>query len=216
MRIFKRIHATIHSNFNAFLDQIENHEALVTEAMQEVKTASAQATARLARLQQDEEKLAARLADLRTEAAQWKERALQAGVQDEARALECVRRMTKAREDAVSTEAQLMKARELRSRLVEDLRGIQSKLDELQRKKHALATRQFRAEAMKAVQSDGASALDEITGIFDRWETRVAEAEGYVAGPALLADDFELTYRQTEDHAALKATLHRLLNEPNQ
>ncbi len=216
MRIFNRINATIQSNFNAFLDQIENHEALVTEAMQEVKAASAQATARLARLQQDEDKLAARLADLRKDATQWKERARQAGTQDEARALGCVRRMTRAKEEAASTEAQLTKARELRTRLVDDLRGIQSKLDDLQRKKHALATRQFRAEAMKAIQSDGTSALDEITGIFDRWEIRVSEAEGYVAGPALLTDDFERSYRQKEDHEALIATLHELLTEPKQ
>ena len=216
MRIFNRINATIQSNFNAFLDQIENHEALVTEAMQEVRAASAQATARLARLQQDEDKLAARLANLRKDAAQWKERALQACTEDETRALECVRRMTRAKEEVTSTETQLMKARELRARLVDDLRGIQSKLDELQRKKHALATRQFRAEAMKAIQSDGTSALDEITSIFDRWETRVSEAEGYVAGPALLTDDFELSYRQKEDHEALRATLHDLLTEPKQ
>lgn len=214
MRIFNRIHATIQSNFNAFLDKIENHEALVTESMQEVRAASAQATARLARLQQDEDKLAARLADLRKDATQWKERALQAGTQDEARALESVRRMTRAKEEVASTETQLTKARELRARLVNDLRCIQSKLDELQRKKHALATRQFRAEAMKAIQSDGTSALDEITGIFDRWEIRVSEAEGYVAGPALLTDDFELSYRQKEDHEALRATLHELLTEP--
>lgn len=214
MRIFNRINATIQSNFNAFLDQIENHEALVTEAMQEVRAASAQATARLARLQQDEDKLAARLTDLRKDATQWKERALQAGTQDEARALECVRRMTRAKEEVASTASQLTIAQELRARLGDDLRGIQSKLDELQRKKHALATRQFRAEAMKAIQSDGTSALDEITGIFNRWEIRVSEAEGYVAGPALLTDDFELSYRQKEDHEALRATLHELLTEP--
>lgn len=216
MRIFKRINATIQSNFNSFLDQIENHEALVTEAMHEVKAASAQATARLARLQQDEDKLAARLTELRKDAAQWKDRALQAGIHDEACALECVRRMTRAKEEAASTESQLAKARELRARLVDDLRGIQSKLDELQRKKHTLATRQFRAEAMKAIQSDGTSALDEITGIFDRWETRVSEAEGYVAGPALLTDDFELAYRQKEDHEELRATLLGLMTEQKQ
>lgn len=216
MRIFKRINATIQSNFNSFLDQIENHEALVTEAMHEVKTASAQATARLARLQQDEDKLAAKLTELRKEATQWKDRALQAGTQDEGRALECVRRMARAKEDATSTESQLTKARELRARLVDDLRGIQSKLDELQRKKHMLATRQFRAEAMKAIQSDGTSALDEITGIFDRWETRVSEAEGYVAEPTLLTDDFELAYRQKEDREGLRATLLELIAEQKQ
>ncbi len=116
----------------------------------------------------------------------------------------------------MSTESQLARARELRTRLVDDLRGIQSRLDDLQRKKHALATRQFRAEAMKAIQSDGASALDEITGIFERWETRVAEAEGYVAGPTLLNDDFELAYRRKEDHEALQATLRDLLAESKQ
>lgn len=216
MRIFKRLNATIQSNFNTFLDQIENHEALVTEAMHEVKAASAQASARLARLQQDEEKLAVRLTDLRKEITQWKERAVQAGTENEARALECVRRMARATTEEASTETQLAKARELRARLVDDLRGIHTKLDDLQRKKHALATRQFRAEAMKAIQSDGTSALDEITGIFDRWETRVAEAEGYVAGPALLTDDFELAYQQTEDQEALRTTLHALLTESKQ
>jgi len=216
MRIFKRINATIQSNFNAFLDQIENHEGLVTEAMHEVKAASAQANARLARLQQDEDKLAARLTELHNDITQWKERAVQAGTHDEARALECVRRMARATTEKASTETQLAKARELRARLVDDLRGIQTKLDELQRKKHALATRQFRAEAMHAIQSDGTSALDEITGIFDRWETRVTEAEAYVAGPALLTDDFELGYRQQEDQDVLRRTLQALLAESKQ
>lgn len=216
MRIFKRLNATIQSNLNAFLDQIENHEALVTEAMHEVKAASAQASARLARLQQDEEKLAARLAELRKEISQWKNRAIKAGTVDEVRALECIRRMTRATEDAGSTETQLSKVRELRVRLVEDLRGVQTKLDELERKKHALATRQFSAEAMKAIESDGTGALDEITGIFDRWETRVSEAEGYVAGSALLCDDFELAYQQQDDQAALLTTLHALLAESKQ
>jgi phage shock protein A len=121
--------------------------------------------------------------------------------------------MTRAAAEEASTEAQLTKARELRARLVEDLRGIQAKLDDLERKKHALATRQFRAEAMKAIHSDGASALDEVTGIFDRWETRVAEAEGYMAGPAMLTDDFERAYQKQEDQAALQVTLQALLTE---
>jgi phage shock protein A len=216
MRIFKRLNATIQSNFNAFLDQIENHEGLITEAMHEVKAASAQANARLARLQQDEDKLAVRLTELHNDIAQWKERAVQAGTRDEARALECVRRMARATTEKASTEIQLAKARELRARLVDDLRGIQTKLDELQRKKHALATRQFRAEAMQALQSDGTSALDEITGIFDRWETRVTEAEAYVAGPALLTDDFEFGYRQQEDQDVLRRTLQALLAESKQ
>jgi phage shock protein A len=216
MRIFKRLNATIQSNFNAFLDQIENHEGLVTEAMHEVKAASAQANARLARLQQDEDKLAARLTELSNDITQWKERAVQAGTHDEARAIECVRRMARATTEKASTETQLAKARELRARLVDDLRGIQTKLDELQRKKHALATRQFRAEAMHAIQSDSTSALDEITGIFDRWETRVTEAEAYVAGPALLTDDFELGYRQQEDQNVLRRTLQALLAESKQ
>lgn len=213
MRIFKRLNATIQSNFNAFLDQIENHEALITEAMHEVKTASAQASARLARLREDEDKLAARLTELNKDAAQWKERAVQAGAHDEPRALECVRRMVRATTEKASTETQLAKARELRVRLCDDLRGIQTKLDELQRKKHALATRQFRAEAMQAIQSDGTNALDEITGIFDRWETRVTEAEVYVAGPALLTDDFDLGYRQQEDQDALRKTLQTMIEE---
>jgi phage shock protein A len=216
MRIFKRLNATIQSNFNAFLDQIENHEGLVTEAMHEVKAASAQANARLARLQQDEDKLAARLTELHNDITQWKERAVQAATHDEERALECVRRMARATTEKASTETQLAKARELRARLVDDLRGIQTKLDELQRKKHALATRQFRAEAMHAIQSDGTSTLDEITGIFDRWETRVTEAEAYVAGPALLTDDFELGYRQQEDQDVLRRTLQAMLAESKQ
>lgn len=213
MRIFKRLHATLQSNANAFLDQIENHEALITEAMHDVKAASAQAGARLVRLQQDEDYLAARLAELRKDIAQWKERAIQAGKENEARALECVRRMTRATTEEASTEAQLTKARELRARLGEALRTIQAKLGALQLKKHGLATRQFRAEAMKAIHSDGTSALDEITGIFDRWETRVAEAEGYVAGPAMVTDDFERAYQRQEDQAALRVTLQALLTD---
>lgn len=211
MKPFARIATSITASFNALLDQIENHEAVVGQAMQEVATASAQATSRLNRVKQDGEKLERRLAELKDEEQQWTERAIRVGQEDEARGLECIRRLQRVRQDIAETETVLRKHREVRARLVEDIGTISGRLDELRRRKHELATRQYRAEALQALQATETGLMTELGDIFERWETKVAETEIFGACGQGLPDDFEQRFTGQEEQEALRQTLRELL-----
>lgn len=213
MTPFKRVAATISASFSSLMDQVENHEALVTQTIREVKHASAQATVRLNRVKQDEARLEQRLADLRREERLWADRAVQVGRTDETKGLECVRRLRRTKADLTAVEALLRKQTELRSQLTQDIRSIQSKLDELERKKHALATRQYRAEALRMMQTEGPGVLEEIDEIFERWETRVTETEIHGGCTESLDDQLDEEFKREEDEESLRAGLRELLGK---
>lgn len=213
MKPFKRIVVTVQSSFNSFIDRVENHEALSAQAMAEAKQAHAQASVKFRRLQEDGEKLLARQADLKKAHAQWAERAIQGSQENEARALECVRRMNRAKEDLAITEVQLKQHQELQGQLQEDIAQVEQKLETLRRKQHALATRQYRAEALQALQEEGTGVMEELDSIFERWETKVSETEIYGAGSPGLKDTFEQEFLSQEDEFSLRQSLQDLLTQ---
>ncbi len=213
MTPFKRVAATISASFSSLMDQVENHEALVTQTIREVKHALAQATVRLNRVKQDEARLEQRLVELRQEERLWTDRAVQVGKTDEAKGLECVRRMRRVQADITAREALLRKQTDLRTQLTQDIRSIQGKLEELERRKHALATRQFRADALRMIQTEGPGVLEEIDEIFERWETRVTESEIHGGCTESLDDRLDEEFKREEDEESLRAGLRELLRK---
>lgn len=213
MTPFKRVAATITASFSSLMDQVENHEALVAQTIREVKRASAQATVRLGRVKQDETRLADRLVELRSEERLWTDRAKQVGRTDEAKGMECVRRLRRVQADISATETQLSKQTDLRTQLTQDIRSIHSKLEGLERRKHALATRQYRAEALRRMQTEGPGVLEEIDEIFERWETRVTETEIHGDCTGTPDDRLAEEFKRAEDEESLRAGLRDLLRK---
>lgn len=92
MNTLRRWTTSIVSSFEAVVGQIENHEALVSSAIEEVERSSARAKVQLNRVKRDGTTMRQRLIELRDEQARWEDRARKTVAVDEKRALECLRR----------------------------------------------------------------------------------------------------------------------------
>ena len=96
MKKIRRWTSSIASSFDWLVSQVENHDSLVRSAIEEVTEAGAKAKSQLKRVRSDGKKLVARLRQVELEIQQWQDRALKSAQEDEEKALECLRRKSRA------------------------------------------------------------------------------------------------------------------------
>lgn len=202
MQVFQRLKRALSSSIDALLDDVENHEAVVTATIHEVEGSALLVANHRKTCEQRIEALQQRALALDGELRQWRERARRLRDERE-KALECVRRLRATaamRKDAIE---ELAKQRELHDALCADDRAIAAKLDELRRRSAQLASRQARTEV------DGIAPEMTVDGVLGRWEARVAKGEAMRAP----GRDCSPTLTQIEEAALVSAELDRLLAE---
>lgn len=215
MNSLRRLTATIMSSFEGVVGQLENHEALVTTAIREAEQSAGRAKAQLARVQKDGIAMRKRVEELREQGAVWEERAKRIASQDEAKAIECVRRRQRYLAQASQTEEQAVGHAKLERQLSVDLGVVQEKLNSLRQQRNIMRTRASRAEALRVVHSIDSSTIGEIDDIFDRWEARISACEMHVdsAVPSE-RDDLSNEFTSKEEDGELKELLRSLTSTP--
>lgn len=191
------------------LAKIENQEAVASAAIAEVRKATARARVHHKRVQQDGRKLRTRLLEEETAAEQWKERARTSDGDE--KALECLRRAKAAQRRAENLKTQAEDHERAEKDLHEGIKRLDGRLRELIEKRNLMRTRQARAEAMQGV-ADRPDTLVELDDVFDRWDTRITEAEigsGIDEPNDALQEEFETE----EELAELRVELEELRNE---
>jgi phage shock protein A len=213
MKTLRRWTSSITSSFEWMISQVENHDALINASIKEVQSAGARAQVQFKRMQNDGQNMRKRLTELRSAAEQWRARAVQCAMQDEKRALECLRRQKRLQKDIGELESQEREHAKVEKQLAQDLVSIDERLQRLRQQRNTLRTRQSRAEALQSLQSDDGRLLSEIDDIFERWETKVAEYEvgGVCTGQQI--DELEATFENAEEEAALRAELQTISAE---
>ncbi len=199
------------ASIDSMIVQVENHEALVGSALRELEHGVARSKVQLLRVERDGKALTQALSEEREAATRWRERARRE--QDEARALECLRR-SKRSEGRVSELARNLGEHEhVEQQLKRDVQALERRLGELRQQRNTMRTRQSRADAFSVVQGQGDVERGEIGEIFERWETRVAESE--VTSGCLVAsvDSLDEELLDAEEHASLKLELRALKEE---
>lgn len=208
MRMLKRWVSCVATNFDWVLAQVENHEALVDSAIREMQAAGGKARVQLARVKRDGEAMRQRLVQYKEQEQAWTERAIRLGVGEQEKAIECLRRKRALELEIASLEKQSQEHSRLETQLTADLKHLSSRIEELKRKKNTMTARQYRAEAIRAGQTEDIALISELGDIFDRWEGRLAEAETINLAPE---DSLEAELRSEEQQAQLKAELAELL-----
>lgn len=209
MRIFTRISTSVMAALDRAVSTMENHDALVEAAINEVRQAIGQARARFHRVQSDSERLRARIAALRGTAEQWAERAVQAGVSEDT-ALECLRRRRDCGIQIAQSEDLLRQQQSLSGRLHETLSRMESRLRELQRQRDDLRTREAAAEVLRVGETfQGNSAAADIDRTLERWDAKIA-ADELVVEPSADVDTLERSFLADEERASLRDELRRL------
>lgn len=213
MNAFKRISIALNAQISSMIDQIEDHEALANAALADIRDSLLRTKFQVKRIQNEQRAFEQRLEELGREEQDWKKRALASRdqEQDKERALECVRRLAKAQEEAKTVASQLTEHRKIEAQLSEDVRKIEMKFEELKRKKNTLAARESRSEALKKVAHYQACGED--MSVLDRWENKILKSEVESGGFEEAPDEFAKQFTDEEEKRKLEALLDGLATD---
>lgn len=214
MGILERIGTILRANLNDLLTRAEDPEKIINQAIMDMRQAQYQARMEVAEAIAEGKKLERDVARHEAEAGEWRgkaEQALDAGREDLAR--EALRR----KQAAADLAAGLAQQRDAHQGMVENLktqlRALDAKLDEAERKRRLLLARQKRTEAQRSVNramsiGEAASSFE----AFDRMEAKVQQEEDRLAAETELADDlsFDDEFEALERDDAVEAELAEL------
>jgi phage shock protein A len=213
MNRVKRFAASIVGSFDWMISQVENHEALIDSALNEVNHAGAKAKAQLARVNQDGKNMRKKLVELHDARDQWRERAQKLGKDNDKRALECVKRLKRTEREIAQLEEQEREHAKIEKQLQQDLAAIEERLVTLRRQRNIMRTRQSRAEALRTIRDNDSQLISEIDDIFERWEVKVNEYELLGSCASNSSDELEEEFLAKEEEEELRHSLEELLNE---
>lgn len=199
------------ASIDSMIVQVENHEALATSALRDLEQGVARSKVQLLRVERDGRAMKQALSEEQEAASRWRERARRE--ENEARALECLRRCKRAEARVSELSDNQAEHARVEQQLKRDVQTLERRLTELRQQRNTMRTRQTRADAFSVAQGQGDLENGEIGQIFERWETRVAESE--VASGCLVAsvDSFDEEFLDAEEAASLKLELQALKEE---
>lgn len=215
MNLLTRLSATITSKVDDAVAHIENHDAVVAVALKDTQAAVAKAKVRLSQLRRESDKLSERFQHCQQQSDIWQERAKQVAHEDEAKALECIARHNRYREQAKQTQTLLLRNEQVEAQIGENIRVMEAKLQTISQQQQSMRSRQSAADAMRVLQSISQESPDNLDATFDRWEMQITQTE-YASGDTLhIKDNFEDAFVKDEERADLQAELHALLASSN-
>ena len=206
----KRLVASVGASFEQFVNKVENHEAVAESVIRDVRASAAKLKVQMGRINAQAERLQERRDTLAEDAGRWRERAKRFAAEDEDRALECVRRMERAKAEQARVGDQLARHEALREKLKDRLAAVEARLSDLQLKRTALSSRSARAQVMGAADQH---LMADVNSVFERWEMAVVEDEyldDVVGGES---DTLERELDAAEERDQLKTALEELKKE---
>jgi phage shock protein A len=180
MSIFSRLSDIVNANLTALLDRAEDPEKMARLMIQEMEDTLVEVRSAAVKAIADRKELERRLSEARFGAEDWErkaELAVAKGKEELARAALVEKR--RSADLARSLEADLVQVDEVLGRYEDDIRRLQSKLDEAKAKRKSL---EMRAEAaghsIKARKVLHDARIDEALARYDRMHRRIDEMEG--------------------------------------
>jgi len=210
MSLIRRISASITSSVDRAVSKVENHDAIINAALRDTQQAAARSRVRLERVRKDGHNLKTRHANLQQAVGRWTERAKNVAADDEAKALECLRRRKDCEQQLHNLEDSIEKHDELEARISEQVKKIEARIGEVAQQRNMMRSRQSVAEAMRTINNIEGVSYGEIEDTFDRWEINLGETE-ILMGAMTNRDPLESEFLAEEDTTELRAELEDLL-----
>lgn len=209
MRAWRRLTTSMASRFEAVVSQIENHDALVNATIRESEEARARAKVRLAQVSRDLNRTRRQLAGAEEAAELWKARAVRVASEDEARALECLRRRKHAEREREVAKEHLIELVDAENQLSRDITRVSQRIEDLRRRRNLLRARESRAEALQSCRGVEGTVASDLEEILERWEVKIATSEG-LSDSELDSDPLETEFSEEEEIAMLRSELNEL------
>ncbi|CAN5491745.1 PspA/IM30 family protein [soil metagenome] len=218
MAIMDRIVTIVRANLNDLLTRAEDPEKIINQTLMDMRQAQYEARMEVAQAMAEGKRLERDLRSHQDEAKSWLEKAEQAmksGREDLAR--EALRRKKAAKDLAEGFEEQLASHRAMIERLTTQMRALDAKIEEAERKRKLLIARQRRVDAQGSV--DAAMAKTDTSkafAAFERMENKVVsmedrlEAERELSEALSLDDEFAALREDSEVEDELETLRARL------
>ena len=214
MSLINRIYATVSARVDRAVSEIENHDAVVESALRDNQQSLARAKVRFNRLQADGRRIRQRLETLRAAEQQWCDRARNNAEGDEQIALQCLKKRRECRQQIATLENALNDHDNAAARLSGDMSRVEERLREINQQRNLMRTRESTAEAMRTFNSIKGYCGVNIDDTFEKWETRVLEAE-LASGDLECTDELEERFIKEEEIEDLKLELDAIRKEEN-
>ena len=191
MGILDRIGTILRANLNDLLSRAEDPEKILNQTILDMREAQYQARMETAEVIAEGRKLERDVEEQRAQAGSWLQKAdsaLDAEREDLAR--EALRRKRAADDLAQALSEQLTTHQEMIERLKTQLRALDAKIDEAERKRRTLLARQKTTDASRSVRAAiGAANADQAFQAFERMERKIVDSEDRLAAEESLAHD---------------------------
>ncbi len=206
----KRLVASLGASFEEFVNLVENHEAVAESAIRDVRDAAAKVKVQINGVTAQADRLGKRRETLAEDVERWRERAKRFAGEDKDRALECLRRMERAKAEEARVADQLSRHEALGDRLKERLATIEARLAELQLKKTDLSGRSACTQVRETADQETSADVD---SVFERWEMAVVKDE--YLGDVITSDHdrLERELDSEEEQQRLEILLEELKKE---
>lgn len=212
MSLFKRLSATLISRIDQVVGEIENHDAVIQVALNDMRKKIAEARVRLARIQREAERLQREAEEQRQSAERWRQRAVATAAQDEGKALECLRRAQQCDQQMNRLQAALAQFEQSGERLGQDIEASEQRLCELKQKHTLMRARQSSSAALNATHETEGDVLRQLDDSFDRWEVKISQIELAIDHPEPV-DHLERDFLSHEQEGELRDELAQLLGK---
>ncbi|MEM7169103.1 MAG: PspA/IM30 family protein [Pseudomonadota bacterium] len=209
MRV-KRLVASVGASFESFVNKVENHEAVADQMIRDIRGTAAKLKVQLGRVNGQIARLEERRDALIADGERWRDRARRFAKANEEQALECLRRMERAKAEQSRVSDQLAGHETLAAKLKDQLGAVETRLDDLQLKRTTLSSRTAHAKAMTSADPH---LMSDAEDVFDRWEMAVVQDE-YLDSPASCTGDrLERELGTAEETERLSALLDEIKKE---
>jgi len=205
MNALKRISLSLTAHMNTLIDQIENHEAVAESVLEDIRNSLLSLKYQIKRIQSEGAGFEKRIGHLLEQKAIWEDRARRLPEADQDRAIECVRRMKAASDEANKLADQRAAHEELEKQLTEQARKIEGRFNELKSKQSAFAGRQSRAEAVEKLNRFETCGLQDT--VFSRWEKQILRTEAATEVCSESTDSLAREFNQAEERVELEEML---------
>ena len=214
MRLFKRLTDILSANVNQLIEEYEDPELLLKQAVREMEEAICAALEQAVKVVAHEKLLGRELADAESAAAQWGQRAEDAVRRgDDAAARDALRHKRDGEAISTSLAQQLAQATEASHALRRQIEAMRWRVDEAKRKLAVLVARQRAAEARQRLLREFSAAPlgDEAFQKFDRMCRKVDQTEAEAA--ALVELTGAAAAQQFDDNSAAREYVEAELRE---
>jgi phage shock protein A len=179
MGIFSRVSTIFKANINHMLNKAEDPEKMLNQIVEEMNQQLRQTKQQVAAAIADEKRLEKQYKSEEEEAQEWERKAMLAvEKENDELAREALKRKNEHSSLATEYRTQWEKQKEAVEKLKDNLKGLERKISEAERKKNLLIAKQKRAKAQKQIHETMAGMRDKsaFEG-FDRMEEKVADME---------------------------------------